>query len=386
MSDADPFCFAGRALPSLFIIGAQKCATTSMARLLFAPPFNYTLGTRFYDGLGYSDTKEHHFLDRTKRYQRGLAHYASTFPRCGRTVRTLDATPDYLHTHGAAARLAALYGPERIRRTTFVASLCEPVHRAQSAHYHFRGYLLVPPYFSTPTRKHIRTPWLTFRQLAHRDVAAEDLDGAMWTWGRYSAQLEEWANATARVHVIPLPLYSHHEQATLHELACLDAARRSGSELAASSCAQAHLREPPPGPHIGSHPHPKLDADINRDDALAVAQSFAASNRRVYELLAHDTRFPTVPSGLSASEYGKRFLDLVLSEDDERPGTAWSWVLDRPSPAVAWLPYMPYNATRVEQASELLMALGVGATALLVGSRLVACASRNRRPTSTLLV
>ena len=85
-----------------------------------------------------SDEKEHHFFDVPYREQRGLGYYASSFANCTESKYTVDGTPDYLHTIGAAQTLARMYGPERLKRTTFVVILCEPVQRAQSAHYHFR--------------------------------------------------------------------------------------------------------------------------------------------------------------------------------------------------------------------------------------------------------
>ena len=71
------FCHQGHQLPTLFLLGAQKCATTSFIDQLVRDwDFDGGHGTPN-DGAGYSTGKEHHFFENPRRNQKGLDHYAS---------------------------------------------------------------------------------------------------------------------------------------------------------------------------------------------------------------------------------------------------------------------------------------------------------------------
>lgn len=314
--DDDIMCYNGRRLPTLFIIGSQKCATTSLARKLF-DNMNYTRGLPFGDWSRYSDSKEHNFFNDEVRWRRGLQHYAASFPACASSRRTLDATPDYLYTRGnpgTAERLVRMYGPARVARTTFVASLCEPIRRAQSALYHFREIRdgrHHAPWIETS----IDTTRTSFRSQAHRDVLAHRLGSVIYAYGRYAEQVDEWLNATGRLRIIPLPLYSKHEQATLSEVDCLVAYRsvHARDPPDPSECNFSAIREPPSGPRIGSHAHPPLAADLYREDAAVLTRSFRWSNQRIYDTIAHDPRVAVLPCCFNASAAG-RFLDLQGGE------------------------------------------------------------------------
>ena len=68
-SSDEPFCVGGLALPRLFVIGAQKCATTTFHNEL-AARYDFSGGVagwrgkvHEWDGYGFSTGKEHHFFD-----------------------------------------------------------------------------------------------------------------------------------------------------------------------------------------------------------------------------------------------------------------------------------------------------------------------------------
>ena len=391
--EEDVMCHNGRRLPTLFVIGAQKCATTSIVHKLFAD-HGFSPGLPFDDGR-YSDDKEHHFFDIDERLQRGLDYYSSSFPTCAESTLTLDGTPDYLHSRGAAAHLASIYGPERLAHTTFVVSLCEPVRRAQSALYHFRHFAgdsasnswVRQSKLLGSTAAHIQSPTISFRELVRRDADAarraryregsphDDFGGALYLWGRYAVQLDEWLSAVGELRIIPLPLYSRHEHATLLELACLVRQRSGRGDCSGSAgdgcrsslrrppaeaeCDAHEVPEPPPGALIGAGSHPPLPEDIAAEDAAALAQSFASSNQHVYNLIAEDPRVAVLPRGFDTSEYAG-FLELRL-----------------PPPAPPTEPSPPVAPPRIEPSPAALLVgrliqllvvfLGLGALACLVG-------------------
>ena len=174
----DPFCVGGRQIPSLFLIGAQKCGTTSLGLTMLQLGFRgaghdivhqpWAGGGRcwtgdhcsggFQDG-GFSTEKvrralpsrscfplmlrhcqslqEPHFFD--FRADRGFGFYTRAFPACvaedgpAASQPSLDFTPDLLDPKlGAVGRFQAMWPAPLMRRTTVAVLLCEPVARAQS--------------------------------------------------------------------------------------------------------------------------------------------------------------------------------------------------------------------------------------------------------------
>ena len=121
----NPFCFEGHQLPELFLLGVQKCGTTSLTKQLFTEWGFFgdaqakglcTAENRRYasknghdcagthDNFPYtSNVKEKHFYDHHQRYDKGLSHYAQSFPPCSANTHTLDATPNYFYTAQAPA-------------------------------------------------------------------------------------------------------------------------------------------------------------------------------------------------------------------------------------------------------------------------------------------
>ena len=117
-----------RTLPNFFIIGAQRCGTTSLYSYLQGHP-------RVSSGL----KKEISFFD--KRYQKGLLWYRSQFPSfffCKKLagsqkaqIRLGDATPEYLFHPHAAQRIFSNMPDAKI-----IVMLRNPVDRAYSHYQH----------------------------------------------------------------------------------------------------------------------------------------------------------------------------------------------------------------------------------------------------------
>lgn len=117
--------------PRLFIIGAPKCATTSLSDLLHSHP-----------GVCRSDFKEpqyfNHFWHMGERFyrKRMVKHQ-----RC--TGSYLDATPDYLHSSSAAGNMLQAWGAQRIAEKRLVVILRDPISR-QFSWYNHEIKLCVP--------------------------------------------------------------------------------------------------------------------------------------------------------------------------------------------------------------------------------------------------
>jgi hypothetical protein len=120
---------AGRPLPDTFIVGAQKAGTTSLFDHLVQHP-------RVVGAL----TKEPHFFDGPRR---PLWMCRLDYPRVRAAERSggrvLEATPSYLASARAAARLS-----RALPNARFIALLRDPATRALSHYKHNRRYNVEP--------------------------------------------------------------------------------------------------------------------------------------------------------------------------------------------------------------------------------------------------
>lgn len=105
--------------PTFLIIGAQKCGTSWLHRLLDAHPQTCS-----------ASRKELHFFDQDKAYRHGRSAYRQNFalPHSARGRVGFEATPGYLYYPWVAERLHA-FKPE----LQLIAIVRDPVERAYSA-------------------------------------------------------------------------------------------------------------------------------------------------------------------------------------------------------------------------------------------------------------
>lgn len=110
--------------PSLFVLGSQKCGSTTIADLLAAQPEIFV-----------PSIKETYFFCDEALWAKGFDWYRSEFYRNSATEGCrvyCDATPFYLASKEAIDRLAD-YADEETR---FVVTLRDPVSRAYSSYWH----------------------------------------------------------------------------------------------------------------------------------------------------------------------------------------------------------------------------------------------------------
>jgi Sulfotransferase family len=139
-----------RMLPGFLIVGAQRCGTTSMARLLSQHPAVVTLAVR----------QEVHYFD--TRYGHSLAWYRSHFPLRARARRASARAVGRLPGPASRAGVAPVafdsspyymfhpLAPQRIHRdlpgVKLIVLVRDPVERSYSAHAHevFHGFETEP--------------------------------------------------------------------------------------------------------------------------------------------------------------------------------------------------------------------------------------------------
>ena len=159
-------------LPSIIVIGAQKCGTTTLHQQLLEtlnlngihaagcePTSNSAARglcrevgkeanffTEFRSASMQHEQRTADFERRTpqerQKQLRDLRDYSRLFQRCDssddKTI-SIDSSPNYMQSERMPRRLAELYGRARMERTVIVSLLCNPVQRAQSQFYFYRN-------------------------------------------------------------------------------------------------------------------------------------------------------------------------------------------------------------------------------------------------------
>lgn len=132
-------CIKGHLVPELFIIGAQKGGTTSLAAEL-GDHSNIKSWIPWAGDYGFMK-KEQHIFDIEQRWNRGMDKWLEQHPTCVADARVvaLDATPAYLYVPEAPARMRERYiGADQWKRLKMVILLKEPLARTQSAFYMYK--------------------------------------------------------------------------------------------------------------------------------------------------------------------------------------------------------------------------------------------------------
>ena len=181
-----------RMLPSVLIVGAQRCGTTSMVKALGQ---HHDVLTLWHKGVHYFDVN----------YDRGPVWYRAHFPlhRPGRTAEasravTLESSPYYMFHPLAPGRIAQDLPGVRV-----LVLVRDPVERAFSAHAHetARGFESLPfseALAAEPDRlrgeveRMLEDPSYQSRDLQHHAYLAR---------GRYAEQLERLARHLGREHI-----------------------------------------------------------------------------------------------------------------------------------------------------------------------------------------
>ena len=267
------FCHQGHQLPALFLLGMQKCGTSSLTYQL-QYEWNVTSGNMSLSDGSTEARKETHFFDRTHEIMLAgagmwsLAEFAAHFPSCGEYVLTFDGTPNYLFRELSIAKIKKAYGAARLAKTTFAAIVCDPAQRAQSYNNHFN-------------------PGVSFRSIAN-----ESKFGDAFANGLYGSLIDRVLEEIGHITIIPAPIYYTDADLVIGEL--LDIVRLRSGQSPPATAAAKHKSSPP---HIHERPHPTLADDYNPSDGPRIARYFERSNARAYTLVyGSDPRVTVVPA------------------------------------------------------------------------------------------
>jgi hypothetical protein len=106
-------------LPNAMLIGAQKCGTKSVYRMLSDHP-----------QIGLSRIKEPHFFDRDENYLKGWEWYEGLFEESAGKICFIEATPHYYRSRFAAERIV-----KKLPDIKLMLILRDPADRAYSNYW-----------------------------------------------------------------------------------------------------------------------------------------------------------------------------------------------------------------------------------------------------------
>jgi len=113
-------------VPDILLIGAMKCGTTSLHRLLIQHPNDAICG--------YGEKEKHFFNshDYATKYTKHVEHYYKEFSGCNQAQKTIDSTPGYAVNEDVTHRVKESYTPEDLAKKKIIFIIREPVARHYS--------------------------------------------------------------------------------------------------------------------------------------------------------------------------------------------------------------------------------------------------------------
>lgn len=181
-------------LPNLFILGAQKCGTSSLHHYLIQHP-----------SISGGRSKEIHFFDYDLNYSKGINWYRNEFPESNKFV--LDSSPRYLYDNRTPERINKLIG----QSPKFIILLRDPISRAESAYMMYKRFCEAPhfvnhlknldksevgyQFYKTLYEK----KFPTIEELIHWEITTienneEIVEPSIIRRGFYKSQIEHWFN------------------------------------------------------------------------------------------------------------------------------------------------------------------------------------------------
>jgi len=289
-------CAGGKFLPELYVLGAQKSATTSLALDLVRAGVESAAG----------DQKELRFFDDGLRQVRSM--WLRQLPVCPASeIRRVlaDFSPRNLaHTQmpvgwkpstegqkqvDVPALLSSFYGPQASRRLNFVVMLREPLSRMRSAWHHSHQLGLkwdgaAGPSFSKDLS-------FSLQEALHGKYTN-------WLWrSMYSRHIESFLDHFEPRQFVIVP-FLQYMQINRQGVACSLSKRLRYPNICEQAVPHAEA------PHANSRTYPALENDVPQQIRLEFEHFIAAENGRLVQLLARTQR-----QGAELANYHDRMGD-----------------------------------------------------------------------------
>lgn len=268
-------CMQGRLVPIMYLIGAQKSATSSFAEE-FAKGYNVVLPEMgsWTKSQRMLLSKELHFFDYPERYNKGQHFWLSHWPACPTThMVAAEFTPSYLSTWETPQRIRDTYGA-LVGHITFLVILREPLSRLQSSFYHGHSAGWVSSYYTS--FEHYVQSCIKFYQakqfrLFHStsphdnkvDHTLYGLTGIPFTLSLYHDQLSHWFEYYKAYQFVVSPMRAYVQP---NAVPGQTKARNLVAKVAGRVAIQASMPprvEKPPRRNV--HSHPSVQQDLQPD-------------------------------------------------------------------------------------------------------------------------
>lgn len=295
-------CMKGKLVPSFYLLGAQKSATSSFASEI-AKGENVVLPrivswTRRQKNLF---AKELHFFDAPKRWQRGKQFWLNHWPKCPSThMVAADFTPSYLSTWEAPMRLKTTYGPQSWK-LNFLIILREPLARMQSSYYHGMSsrwisdkykskYKTFQSYVEAAIWNFDHQQYRKFHDCSAKKDGSEFLGntGIPFSLSLYKEQIEHWTQhfKASQFMVAPMQTYTNPRLRVIDgKPGLVETVAKWRALNLEIPPKQANPRNPP---RLNRHPHPEATQDLTRETYLRITQVLnqATGSQKLAELLS----------------------------------------------------------------------------------------------------
>lgn len=275
-------CMHGRLVPIMYLIGAQKSATSSFAEE-FAQGYNVVLpemGNWTADQRMFF-SKELHFFDHPERYNQGMNFWLSHWPTCPRThMVAAEFTPSYLSTWETPQRIRDVYG-SLVGHITFLVILREPLSRLQSSFYHghsagwvSNSYGTFEQYVQACIKFYGAKQYRAFHSTSPTDNPVDHtlfgLTGIPFTLSLYHDQLSHWFQFYKAYQFVVAPMKAYTKP---NAVPGLTTARDLVSKIAGRAAIQASIgpkKEKPPRRNV--HSHPPVESDLQPETFKQITQ------------------------------------------------------------------------------------------------------------------
>lgn len=320
IAETGNLCMGGRLVPIMYLIGAQKSATSSFAEE-FAQGYNvvlpemgsWTATQRMFF------SKELHFFDYPERYNKGKNFWLSHWPTCPRThMVAAEFTPSYLSTWETPQRIRDYYGA-LVGHVTFLVILREPLARLQSSFYHGHksgwvsgSYTSFEHYVQSCIQFYNEKKYRAFHSTSPHDNPVDQtlygLTGIPFTLSLYHDQLSHWFQYYRAYQFVVAPMRAYTSPDAVPGKT---KARDLVSKIAGRAAIQASMpprQEKPPRRNVHSHPAVEQDLHPNTYRQMKQLLDSVTGTTRLATLLA-----PKMSEGLLLYGYQGYLANMHLS-------------------------------------------------------------------------
>lgn len=308
-------CIQGKQVPDFYVLGVQKCATSSLANNLMEAGMKNVHGDLNPKEFHWFDHRMNYSLPMPDGYETNKAQWLSWMPECpidGMRSVLADFTPDYLRlvprphkdfTIRSSLRewmkvqemdilgpqkMRNLYGPVPAQRLHFAVMFREPLAQMQSAWYHAKSFNFHNACKSCKASSFKEALQTNLEELKEQGKSDRILSPWVWTT-MYARQLEPWLKFfnPSQFYLIPMKQLTGEKKDNI----CYELSSRLSFGVDCNSEGAESL-------HSWSHEHPQVDEDAGPEMRKAFDRAMAPEKWRLIKLLTNASR-----SGMGLANY-----------------------------------------------------------------------------------